>query len=101
MRKNQFEFSPFDLSHSDTNSLGQPIGFAVSGWKPAAHPVHKVLTGRFCRLEPLDAARHAADLFSANALDDEGRNWAYLPYGPFDSFLSYDSFLDDMGSEPN
>lgn len=88
IRKEQFEPLAFDLSHSDTNSLGQPVGFAIE-WKPALRPTHKVLAGRFCRLEPLDAARHAADLFAANAQDAEGRNWTYLPYGPFDSLLSY------------
>lgn len=98
MRKNQFEFGAIDLSHGDTNSLGQPIGFAVPEWKPAVRPMHKVLTGRFCSLEPLDAARHAADLFSANALDDEGRNWTYLPYGPFDSLMSYSNWVEQFSS---
>ena len=69
----------------DKNSLGQVIGFPVPDWKPVARPTRKVMTGHFCRLEPLDATRHAADLYAANALDAEGRNWTYLPYGPFDS----------------
>lgn len=98
MRKNQFEFGSFDLSHSDTNSLGQPVGFTVSEWKPAVRPVHKVLAGRFCRLVPLDAARHAADLYAANALDAEGRNWTYLPYGPFDSLAAYRSWVEQYSS---
>lgn len=84
--------------HPDKNQLGQPIGFSVSDWKPAARPAHKLLTGRFCSLEPLDAARHAADLYAANALDTEGRNWTYLPYGPFDSLSSYCSWLDQFSA---
>jgi RimJ/RimL family protein N-acetyltransferase len=84
--------------HPDINPLGQPIGFPVPDWKPAARPARKSMTGRFCRLEPLDAAQHAADLFAANALDAEGRNWTYLPYGPFDSFTSYRSWVEQVST---
>jgi RimJ/RimL family protein N-acetyltransferase len=41
------------------------------------------MEGRYCRLEPLDAARHANDLYTAYALDEAGAEWTYLPYGPF------------------
>lgn len=82
----------------DTNPLGQPIGLPVPDWKPAARPARKSMTGRFCRLEPLDAAQHAADLFAANALDAEGRNWTYLPYGPFDSFTSYRAWVEQVSA---
>ena len=78
----------------DKNSTSQPIGFPVPNWKPATRPVHKLLTGRFCDIEPLNAAQHAADLYAANALDAEGRNWSYLPYGPFESFSSYRDWVD-------
>ena len=81
------------IMHRDTNSLGQPIGFAVPDWKPAVRPVHRVLTGRFCSV-PLNAARHAADLFLANALDAECKNWIYLPYGLFESISSYSNWVD-------
>lgn len=84
--------------YPDKNSLGQPIGFSVPDWKPAARPVHKLLTGRFCRLEPLNTARHAADLYAANTLDAEGRNWTYLPYGPFDSLSSYSNWVDQFSA---
>lgn len=98
IRKEQFETLAFDLSRCDMNSLGQPVGFAVGEWKPAIRPTHKVLTGRFCHLEALDATRHATDLFEANALDAGGRNWAYLPYGPFDSLLSYRDWVAKISS---
>jgi len=67
----------------EMNALGQPIGRPVPGWRPPIAPPRDHMKGRFCRLEPLDAARHAAQLFAANALDRDGRNWTYLPYGPF------------------
>lgn len=80
--------------NTDKNSLGQIIGYPVPDWKPAAHPARKTLTGRFCRLEPLDAVRHASELYAANLLDAQGRNWTYLPYGPFESFSSYSGWVD-------
>ena len=84
------------------NHLGQPVGFAVDGWRAPAPPPREPLVGRYCRVEPLDPDRHAADLFAANALDTEGRNWTYLPYGPFDTLDSYRAWLDGtcLGSDP-
>jgi RimJ/RimL family protein N-acetyltransferase len=43
------------------------------------------MAGRLCQLESLDASRYAEALYEAHALDAEGRNWTYLPYGPFAS----------------
>ncbi len=71
------------MSEPATNAMGQPLGRLLSGWKPPKPPERKVFEGRFCRLEPLDRGRHAADLHAANAEDSEGRMWTYLPYGPF------------------
>jgi RimJ/RimL family protein N-acetyltransferase len=51
------------------------------------------MPGRFCRVEPLDIARHAADLYRANAADTEGRMWTYLAYGPFNSQGSYVNWM--------
>lgn len=65
------------------NDLGQPIGPAMDGWTPPPTPPREPMEGRFCRVEPLEPDRHAADVFTAHGLDPEGRNWTYLPYGPF------------------
>ena len=73
----------------ELNGLGQPVGIPVRGWRPPPFPPRDPMTGRFCRLEPFDADRDAADLYHANCLDAEGRNWTYLPYGPFESLESY------------
>jgi RimJ/RimL family protein N-acetyltransferase len=81
--------------HDTLNPLGQPIGLPVTNWQAPSTPARKVLTGRFCRLEPLDPSQHAADLFTANALDETGLNWTYLPYGPFASLAEYRSWLED------
>ena len=75
------------------NAFGQPIGAPVDGWTPRKIPSREPMEGRFCRLEPLDPARHAAPLFEAYAADPEGRNWTYLPYGPFATLDIYEAAL--------
>jgi RimJ/RimL family protein N-acetyltransferase len=73
------------------NHLGQPVGFPVEGWTARARPPLTPVAGRYCRVEPLDAGRHARDLFAAYSEDREGRMWTYLPWGPyadFDDFLA-------------
>ncbi len=74
---------------SRTNEHGQQVGDPVEGWTARPRPPRTPLEGRWVRLEPLDAARHAKELFEANAEDREGRNWTYLGYGPFDRFEDY------------
>jgi RimJ/RimL family protein N-acetyltransferase len=44
-------------------------------------------------VEPLQPS-HAAALFSADALDKDGRSWTYLPYGPFDTVEHYRTWLE-------
>jgi RimJ/RimL family protein N-acetyltransferase len=52
------------------------------------------MDGRYCRLEPVDPDRHAADLHAANALDTVGRMWTYLPYGPFADLDAYRRWME-------
>ncbi|MCC7263437.1 MAG: GNAT family N-acetyltransferase [Candidatus Latescibacteria bacterium] len=87
---------------NDTNELGQPVGFALPDWEPPSRPLRCALEGRYCRLEPLNAVQHAEALFAANALDDEGRNWTYLPYGPFADLEDYRAWVDQVsgGEDP-
>jgi len=84
------------------NELGQTIGFPLPGWRPPPHPPREAMTGRFCRLEPLDPATHAEDLFRANALDADARHWTYLPYGPFADLAAYRAWMDAtcLGPDP-
>jgi RimJ/RimL family protein N-acetyltransferase len=71
------------------NPLGQPIGDPVVNWTAPPHPPRETLIGRYCRVEPLDPARNAAQLFDANSRDVDGRNWTYLSVGPFQSLDDY------------
>ena len=77
-----------------TNELGQPIGEPVSGWTPRERPPRTPMVGRWCRLEPLDPARHAAQLHAANATDGDGRMWTYLTMEPFASEEAYRAWAD-------
>ncbi|MCH9845598.1 MAG: GNAT family N-acetyltransferase [Alphaproteobacteria bacterium] len=58
------------------------------------HPKNIILNGVNVRLEPLKTKRHANDLFEANAIDEEGLNWVYLPYGPFSTVESFAKWLE-------
>ena len=82
----------------EINHLGQPIDFVVAKWRVPDRPTRATMEGRFCRLEALGAERHAEALHDANAVDVEGRNWTYLPYGPFDSFANYRAWIEEMSS---
>ena len=75
------------------NVLGQPIGAPLGTWQPPPPPPHEPMAGRYCRLEPLNAEFHAADLHRANGEDVSGAMWTYLSYGPFDSFEAYASWM--------
>lgn len=80
----------------EKNALGQPIGFRVNGWTPPPVPPLEAMTGRTCRVEPIDVARHASELHEANLLDREHRNWTYLSYGPFTSLDDYVAWLTSV-----
>jgi RimJ/RimL family protein N-acetyltransferase len=86
----------------DTNNPGQPVGLPVPGWTPPAWPAREAMAGRYCRLEPVDPERHGLALHEANRLDAEGRNWTYLPYGPFATLELYLSWLREscLGKDP-
>jgi RimJ/RimL family protein N-acetyltransferase len=82
------------VSKTYHNEFGQPIGPPLPGWSPRPTPPRAPIEGRFCRVEPLDPEHHAAQLFAANSEDAEGRNWTYLPYGPFPSFEPFLAWVE-------
>ena len=81
------------------NELNQSIGELVPQWSPPPFPPHEIMQGDYCILEPLDADRHARDLFLANSLNTDGRNWTYLPYGPFDSLDRYCAWVESVSKK--
>lgn len=82
-------------SASNTNHLGQPVGFPVGDWMPPPPPPRTVMSGQFCRVEPLDAAKHAESLFDANLLDTAYRGWTYLPQEPIRDRIAYRTWAEE------
>jgi RimJ/RimL family protein N-acetyltransferase len=84
------------------NTLGQPIGQPMTGWTPPPRPPRTVMHGRYCRVEPIDPERHAAQLHAANMQDASGRAWTYLFAGPIDAFPAYRQWKEtsSLGDEP-
>jgi RimJ/RimL family protein N-acetyltransferase len=83
------------------NEYQQPIGPPVIGWTPRPLPPRTALVGRHCRLEPLDAGRHAADLYEAYSEAADGRDWTYLFVGPFPDFAGYRDYLVKATANPD
>jgi len=63
------------------------VGFAVLDWHARPRPSSTPIEGRYCRIEKLSAARHAAELFAASAGAPE--NWTWLPHEPPADFAAY------------
>ena len=81
------------------NEFNQLIGESVPQWTPPPFPPHETMEGSSIVLEPLDADRHASELFLANSLDREGRNWTYLAYGPFESLDQYRAWVENVSAK--
>jgi RimJ/RimL family protein N-acetyltransferase len=60
------------------------------------------MEGRYVRIEAIDVARHAPDLFDAIAQDKEGTSWTYMGAGPFLSLSDLTSWMNAtcLGDDP-
>lgn len=83
------------------NQFSQPIGDSIGDWRPPPRPPRDALQGRYCRLEPLDAARHADGLFAQLAANPDS-SWTYLFYGPFRSRREFGDWIQSacLGDDP-
>ena len=66
----------------------------LSNWTVRPFPERKILEGRYCRLEPLDVAKHGGDIAAAFAGADSV--WTYLPAPPPRDRAEYEALLDTM-----
>lgn len=57
------------------------------------------MSGRYCRVEPLEPEAHATDLFRAYAEDRAQELWTYLPYGPFESADAYTDWVREVSGQ--
>lgn len=62
-------------------------------WTPARPPERTVLAGSTVRLEPVDPARHAADLFAASHDAQDPHLWDYMSVGPFADVDAFTAWL--------
>ena len=77
-------------------------GEIVSKYKMPPHPKGITLEGDLVILKPLKASQFAEELFKANSIDEKGLNWAYLPYGPFETLGEYAQWIESFenGDDP-
>ncbi|WP_082767215.1 GNAT family N-acetyltransferase [Bosea sp. PAMC 26642] len=66
-------------------------------WKAPPFPPAKVLEGRYCRLEPVDPARHLDDIWAVNQGHDE--IWEWMPAEPPQSKEAYRDLLEIMAAK--
>ncbi len=78
------------------------FGEIVESFSIPPHPKGISIKGKLVDLKPLIASEFAEELFISNAIDKEGINWAYLPYGPFDSQVDYAKWIKSFeeGDDP-
>lgn len=80
------------------DEFGQPIGPALPDWSPRPVPPRTSMQGRTCRVEPLDAELHTADLFSAFSAAPDRRSWTYLGGTLPETQSAYRAELERMAS---
>ena len=100
------------MNPNDTPAAAQlPDAVLARSQQLPLKPAPTTLTGRFVRLEPLDAARHAAALYAVangSAIDLAGRThpaydadaliWRYLFQAPFPDFAAFERYVtESMG----
>ena len=76
-----------------TNELGQPIGEPVERMDASSVASARADAGTALPPRTARCRDHAAALHDAFTADTEGRNWTYLPYGPFTSADEYTSWV--------
>ena len=78
------------------------FGEIVESFSIPPHPKGISIEGKLVDLKPLIASEFAEELFISNAIDKEGINWAYLPYGPFESQANYAKWIKSFeeGDDP-
>lgn len=72
-------------------------GMTLADWTSPPFPPAEVLDGRYCRLEPLDPARHFDDIWAANGGHDE--IWTWMPARPPQDREAYRELLEMMAGK--
>ena len=73
----------------------RPVGPIVDPLPSGNVPDMRPLPGRWVRLEPVSAVRHASDLYdSFTGNDPQGHVWTYLGYGPWEAFEKFEAWVN-------
>lgn len=80
------------------NQYGQPIGDALPHWQPAGMPGQALLSGRFCRLEPLNLERWGDELYQAYQTAEDDRDWTYLFWARPQTREDFQHYLQALAS---
>jgi RimJ/RimL family protein N-acetyltransferase/ribosomal protein S18 acetylase RimI-like enzyme len=70
----------------------------LQGWTAPPFPPARVLEGRYCRLEPVDPARHLDDIWAVNSGNDH--IWQWMPAHPPQTREAYGELLAMMAAKP-
>lgn len=81
------------MANTRFNEFNQEIGYAIDGWEGRDAPQKVTLTGKFCEVQPIDAEKHALQLFENFKVSGD-QIWTYVPIGPFKNVESYKEFLE-------
>ena len=71
-------------------------GIILDGFVPPPLPGNIKMDGTFVRLVPVSVAAHADQLFKSFQTDIGGKNWTYLPYGPFEDVQAFTAWLETV-----
>jgi RimJ/RimL family protein N-acetyltransferase len=80
------------------NQFGLPVGEELPGWTPRPRPDATPIVGRYCSIEKLDPARHAAALFEAYMDAPDGRDWTYLFVERPADLAAYRAYADSIAA---
>lgn len=82
-----------------TNDRSRELAGDLSRWTPRTRPARIALEGRYCRLEPLDAARHGDELFAASMAPGAEERHRYLFEAPMDRAVFQEWLVAKAASE--
>lgn len=80
------------------NDYGQPIGPSLDAWTARPRPPRSTMSGRYCRLEPVDVERHAGDLFEAYREAPDARDWTYLTHERPQTIAAFREYLAKLAA---
>jgi len=95
--RNQNRLKDFPIVNEEVfiNDFGLPVSKPVVNWKPPQELPSRPMLGKGCRLELL-APKHTLDLWLEFSHDKEGKQWTYLPYGPFHEQNLFEEWLKSL-----